>query len=204
MKTKFLLAVLLLSTSLIGTSKTWTITNSGFSFSPATITIAVGDSVNFNVASIHNAVEVSQSTWNVDGTTPLPGFSVPFGGGLVLPAKLTVGTHYYVCAAHASIGMKGTIIFQNVTGIKENKVNSDVLVYPNPSNGRFQLNINGLQEDKTQDLAIYNLQGGMVYATTDLKPQIPQEIDISSFPVGMYLIRIFNGTEIMEKKIIVR
>jgi hypothetical protein len=57
---------------------------------------------------------VSQATWNANGTTPLPGgFSVPFGGGMVLPSQLGIGTHYYVCQAHVSFGMKGKII---VTG----------------------------------------------------------------------------------------
>jgi plastocyanin len=203
MKTKFLLAVLLLLISLTVISKTWTITNSGTSFSPATITITLGDSVSYTIASIHNVVEVSQSTWNANSNTALPGFSAPFGGGLILPAYLTVGTHYYVCAPHASIGMKGTIIVQNTTGISENKVKTEIVVYPNPSNGKFKLEINGLLEDKAKDLAIYNVQGDKIFAATKSK-RTSNDIDISNFPKGMYFIKIFDGTEMSEKKIIVR
>ncbi|MBK5284649.1 MAG: hypothetical protein JJE25_04550, partial [Bacteroidia bacterium] len=95
-----------------------TIADAGFTFSPSTVTINLGDSVNFAIASAHNAAEVSQTTWNTNGNTQLPGgFSTPFGGGLVLPANLTVGTHWYVCQAHASSGMKGIIIVQNTAGI---------------------------------------------------------------------------------------
>jgi plastocyanin len=83
------------------------ITNAGFSFSPANITIAVGDTVNFVLDPIHNAVEVSQATWNANGNTPNNGFSVGFGGGTVVFAL--AGTYYYVCAPHASSGMKGII-----------------------------------------------------------------------------------------------
>jgi len=84
-----------------------TINNSGLSFNPATLTINAGDTVVFSIAGIHNAVEVDQSTWDADGITSNGGFSVPFGGGSVVLS--VVGTHYYVCQAHASGGMKGTI-----------------------------------------------------------------------------------------------
>ncbi|HUL42738.1 MAG TPA: plastocyanin/azurin family copper-binding protein [Bacteroidota bacterium] len=83
------------------------IMNSGTTFSPATLTIAAGDTVVFSIASIHNAVEVSQATWNADGITSNGGFSVPFGGGTIVLSA--VGTHYFVCQAHASMGMKGII-----------------------------------------------------------------------------------------------
>ncbi|MDT8323713.1 MAG: plastocyanin/azurin family copper-binding protein [Bacteroidota bacterium] len=90
------------------TGTTHTITNSGFTFSPSSLTISVGDTVVFSIASSHNAVEVSQATWNSNGNTPLSGgFSVPFGGGTVIFSS--AATHYYVCSPHASLGMKGVI-----------------------------------------------------------------------------------------------
>src|ERR1035437_5829805 len=82
---------------------TVTIVNSGFTFSPASVTINTGDSIKFVLASAHDIVEVSQTTWNASGNTPLSGgFTTPFGGGLVLPAGLAAGTHYFVCSPHAS------------------------------------------------------------------------------------------------------
>src|SRR5688572_11861377 len=77
---------------------TFTITNSGNSFAPASMTIAVGDTVVFVLTSTHDAREVSQTTWNSNGTTSLTGgFQTAFGGGTVFPAQLGIGTHYYVC-----------------------------------------------------------------------------------------------------------
>lgn len=99
---------------LLGT--TWTINSSGNNYTPATITINVGDDVNFAIAGSHNVVEISQATWNANGTTRLAnGFTTPFGGGMVQAAKLGLGTHYYICDPHASSGMKGRIIVQNCT-----------------------------------------------------------------------------------------
>lgn len=111
---KILLSLLLVSISIAGYSKIWTINNSGSTFSPATITIVYGDTVRFTITVAHDAREVSQTTWNAGGTTALPGgFQTPFGGGLVLPTQLGVGTHYYICTPHVGIGMKGTIIVQS-------------------------------------------------------------------------------------------
>jgi len=96
--------------TVVGTSWTVSATNTQLAFTPSALTITLGDSVQFALGSIHNAVEVSQTTWNANGTTALAGgFSVAFGGGLVLPSHLPIGVHYYVCQAHASMGMKGTI-----------------------------------------------------------------------------------------------
>ena len=54
-----------------GMSTTWTITNSGFHFTPDTLTIVVGDDVNFSLESSHDVLEVSQETWDVNGTIAL-------------------------------------------------------------------------------------------------------------------------------------
>jgi len=92
------------------------ITNSGDTFSPDSVMIKTTDTVIFTLASIHNVQEVSQATYNANGTTPLtpgPAFSTPYGGGKVIGAA--AGTHYFVCQTHASMGMKGQLVVQSVT-----------------------------------------------------------------------------------------
>jgi plastocyanin len=97
----------LLFFSSTATSAIHTIVDSGLSFDPANLTINVGDTVIFSLATMHNAVEVTQNTWNTNGNTPNGGFSTPFGGGTVIFS--TAGTYYYVCSPHAAAGMKGII-----------------------------------------------------------------------------------------------
>jgi plastocyanin len=203
MKTRFLLSILMLAFSGTSFATTWTITNSGITFSPATITITQGDNVSFSLAISHNAVEVSETTWNANGNTPLSGgFSTPFGGGQVLADKLTAGTHFYVCSPHASMGMKGKIIVQTATAVDENQDKVDISVFPNPSNGQFQVTINDLALLKNADLAIYNVVGEKVYQAviTDSNPTI-----VLNHPVkGIYLLKIGNGEAILTKKIVVQ
>lgn len=119
---------------LISYSKTLVIENLDMQFSPAEITITIGDTVQFNLENLHNAVEVSKATWDAKGTTALPGgFSLGKGGGIVLPSKLTLGTHYYVCTPHASLGMRGTIIVKSANGINENNAVVPISIFPSPA-----------------------------------------------------------------------
>lgn len=182
------LPVLVLS-SAIGFSNSWTITNSGNSFSPGSITIAIGDDVTFNLETIHNAVEVSQATWNANGNTPLDGgFQVGFGGGQVTPQQLETGTHYYVCAPHALSGMKGTIIVQNVTRIEEALLAPGLSVYPNPTFG--SLSVEAADWGVGAQYYITDL-GGRKIAGGELDNELTS-IDISYLAKGTYLIGIIG------------
>src|SRR5271157_2217277 len=116
MKKAIILSLFTLATTRIGFSTTHTITNSGFTFSPSSITINLGDTVEFVLASIHAAREVDQATWNANGTTSNGGFDLQFGGGTVVLTQ--TGTHYYVCPPHASLGMKGTIMVNASVDVK--------------------------------------------------------------------------------------
>jgi len=87
----------------------YTITTLGMSFSPDTIICDVGDTINFILGGSHNAVEVSDSVWLVNGNTSNGGFSFGFGAtGMFIPDDSH--TFYYVCQPHASSDMKGVII----------------------------------------------------------------------------------------------
>jgi len=115
MKKTFHLLPLLWMVTSSSFSTTHTITNSGFTFSPNSITINLGDTVKFVLESMHNAREVSEATWNAGGNTSNGGFDLPFGGGTVVLTQ--TGIHYYVCVPHASIGMKGTITVNSGTEV---------------------------------------------------------------------------------------
>ncbi|MFN8134706.1 MAG: T9SS type A sorting domain-containing protein [Bacteroidales bacterium] len=186
-------------------SATVNITNSGFTFSPATVTINQGDDVNFQLGGIHNAVEVSKATFDANGNTALPGgFSVELGGGTVTADKLTVGTHYYVCAPHASLGMKGTITVLNTTGIAQFEAKDGISVYPNPSSGNFQLRINNSKLNKEFDLEIFNVVGAKVYSKPEPAQQHIFNIEAADLPKGTYILKVNNGETAYFRKIVIR
>ena len=187
--------------SLFALCSTTTIINSGYTFSPSSVTITLGDSVKFVLASIHTAVEVNQTTWNASGTTPLSGgFSTAFGGGLVLPANLTVGTHYYVCSVHGSIGMKGVIIVQSSTGINENRLPTDISVYPNPSSEKFTI-ATSFSSYEGYNLEIYNIVGDKIYSDKIMRPT--SYVVHHDWPNGIYFLSVKTSDGIAVKKIVI-
>ncbi len=200
---KITLSILLLSTSLSVFCKTWTVNNSGFTFAPATITIMVGDTVKFVLQNVHNALEVSQASWNANDNTPLPGgFVTPFGGGLVLPAKLGVGTHYYVCDPHASMGMKGKIIVQNTSGVIESQPQPDISINPNPSTGTFQLVMEETPLAGNCKVEIYNAKGSSIYKATITNTKF--NLDLSNQTKGVYYVKIYNGGAMLTRKMVIQ
>jgi plastocyanin len=202
---KSLLSITLCILSVTVSSATFTITNVGTTFNPATITISVGDNVDFSLATIHNAIEVSQATWTANGNSPLSGgFSVPFGGGTVASDKLTVGTHYYVCEPHASMGMKGMIIVEGSTGIAEKHSDDKITIYPNPSIGNFNLKIATSQSLKNYDLEVYDVKGKTVFEKSGIQQNSISPIDVANLPKGTYLIKLFNKSEEYTRKIVIK
>ena len=87
-----------------------TISTSGFSFSPDTLVVNIGDTITFSLGGYHNAVEVNQSTWLANATTTNGGFNIPLGSTSGYFVADSVQTFYYVCQPHVSMGMKGVII----------------------------------------------------------------------------------------------
>ncbi|MEO5906817.1 MAG: T9SS type A sorting domain-containing protein [Saprospiraceae bacterium] len=184
---------------------THTIINSGFSFSPATITIALGDTVIFDITNDHNSVEVSQATWNANGNTPLPsGWAVPFGGGMVLPAHLTAGTHFYVCQPHASGGMKGIIIVEGSTAVDDIHAPGNFSIYPNPSTGKISLLVGGNDNNRDLKVEIFDIRGVRVYYTNKLDREAINDVEIPALDRGVYLVRLRDDENVYTKKVIIQ
>jgi plastocyanin len=98
-------------------------------FSPSELSINLGDTVYFENLSTHNAVEVSEETYNSYGTASNGGFELYSDGYVVFEE---VGTHYYVCTPHVQMGMKGKIIinqiYNTISIAREFEIGSEVTV----------------------------------------------------------------------------
>jgi len=203
---RFILAFIFAAICLNAFSTTWQIVNSGFSFSPATLTIQQGDNVNFSISQDHDAVEVSATVWNANGNSPAIGFSVPFGGGNVSASQLSVGTHYYVCTPHASFGMKGRIIVTPISGLPENKALNDIQVYPNPVIDKLNVQFD-LSESSAFEIKLFDLQGKLVrilLSKTQLNGLFVQSFNLAGETAqGVYLVKMTLGERSTFRKVVV-
>lgn len=177
-------------------SATWTVTNSGNSFTPSLITINLGDTVVFQIAGNHNVVEVTEATWNANGNTSNGGFTLPFGGGTYVPNQ--VKTYYFVCQPHASMGMKGRIIVNSSTGLfNPLSVASELKVYPNPMIDHFTIETTQTAER----LEMVDASGRVVYAINH--PELNREIEVSGLKSGSYALILVTGENRRRQVLIV-
>jgi plastocyanin len=148
-------------------AKTYTVTNSSFTFSPASLTIMVGDTVKFQISNSHNVVEVAKSSYDKNDSTSNGGFRLPYGGGeLHFDA---VGIHYYVCAPHAHLGMKGIIEVKDIsTGIEKagTKQENQFAIYPNPAVGFVNIRTS-LKATSNIELQLFDITGKIVQQRHD-------------------------------------
>jgi len=185
---------------LAGHAAIFTVQNNANAFTPNLITIQAGDTVNFVLGSSHDAREVSQSSWNSNSNVALPGgFQTALGGGVVLPVKLTVGTHYYVCTPHVQFGMKGRIVVQgSPSGIADADLRPAFTVYPNPSTGKFRISTSDLQQFRNFKVEIFNVLGKLTYSS--MAENSACDIDLR-VPAGVYIIRITDEKATMTRRI---
>ena len=81
------------------------------------------------------------------------------------------------------------------TGIDNQDLNTEISVYPNPSNGILNI-INA----ENSEISIYNILGTKVYTLKNTDKQL--SIDSQNFAKGTYIIKIKNDNEITTKRVI--
>jgi len=85
--------------------------------------------------------------------------------------------------------------------INEITIQNDLSIYPNPSTGVFQLSTTSQNILK---LEVYNLLGEIVYTIPNFNKQASSEINLLGYPKGIYFVKIYDGSDIHSKKIIVQ
>lgn len=167
---------------------TITIFSQGLSYSPAVVNAVVGDTIVFS-ASGHPTLEVSQATWNVNGTSALPGgFSLPSGTGQVI--LTATGTRFYVCTLHAGAGMKGQINVTSPSSIGNiiTAMNSKGMVYPNPAVSQMNIVAGSAFTNRNVALNIFDLTGRMVHSQNYMTGVYGEIItDVAFLQQGIYL-----------------
>jgi hypothetical protein len=76
----------------------------------------------------------------------------------------------------------------------------DVLIYPNPTLGKLKIDITGLDATQNSIIEIYNVQGNIILQTNPATGS--DQMDLSSFPNGTYIMRITLGDKKREWRIL--
>ena len=91
--------------------------------------------------------------------------------------------------------------------INSNQLPEKIKIFPNPSDGRFQLNLEYDRQEKIT-AKIFDITGKLIQdITEDLvvgDSSISANVDLTAPHTGIYFLRIKMGINIFTKKIIIR
>ena len=133
---------------------------------------------------------------------------IPFNAGqipdsVILQVQSSAGNNTLVCFVGSDLKID-EIHFKSQplnTGIFNYENDRAVSIFPNPAHGRFE--IRGL-EKCVQGLEIFNGTGEKVYKISNLKQQTSIEIDLSNFPKGIYIVKLYDGKGNHTEKVMIR
>lgn len=78
----------------------------------------------------------------------------------------------------------------------------DMNIFPNPSNGKFNVNITS-DHNKTFKLEVLNTLGEKVYSSSEITKGQNHKINIEELPDGIYIIKATNSDQSVTKNIII-
>jgi len=124
----------------------------------------------------------------------------PYGSSTISGGKL-----YGMASSMAPVTQGGVVFsFQDsLTGINELVTNKSISVYPNPSNGKFNVQ---LSETSSQlSVEVYNVLGEKVLSQLSTV-NYPLSIDLVGNPPGVYFYRITDkqGSQIATGKLMIQ
>jgi len=112
-----------------------------------------------------------------------------------------VGTHWYVCVPHASIGMKGKIVVNGPTAIAENRFFPNISLSPNPCSSHTILTSSVPLTDAA--IVLYNSCGQQVRLIKSVSGQ-SFTLTRENLPEGLYYLRLMlDGKIIATNKLVV-
>ena len=124
------------------------------------------------------------------------------------PMVAGIGTHLitytYSDPAACENYAEAEIVVDACLGIGTNASNMQVIVTPNPNDGKFMLKVRSA--DQQVSIKVMSNQGETVYSENDveLHTNYSTEIDLSAYAKGMYYLYIYSDTVNYVEKIIVR
>ncbi|MBC8173924.1 MAG: T9SS type A sorting domain-containing protein [Chitinophagales bacterium] len=132
----------------------------------------------------------------------------PFENSLTVAGVLHPGTLYgfrvkTVCSYPGVVSPYSGIYYFTTAG-RFGELERDLLLFPNPNNGTFQLQLNGYK-NKSAEIVISNSVGQIVYQNNVSVPDAiyMHEISIQEAATGIYQVRVITGETITSSSVVI-
>ncbi len=147
-----------------------------------------------------------------DGTAPFTGMYRPEGDLSSLNGEMAAGDWILTVADDA--GGDGGVFTQFglqlcfASTLSNNSFNApikDLVVYPNPSNGEFNITFDADQNDEEVAIQLFDLRGRMLTEKTyrNTAARFSEKVNFVNVNSGVYFVRITNGDKQSTKKLII-
>jgi hypothetical protein len=194
------------TTTIATVAGTWSVLvrdNSNFCTTTQTVMITGGPPY-FTIAASLTGSCNGTATINPQGNT---GYSVSASQGTVSGNSISG-----LCAGYLQVCLTNTIttckycdslIISTTTGLKENDNNKIISIYPNPSQGSFNVALSST--DKNVKMQVINVLGKLVFERSYVSDEkiFQARIDMQDEPSGIYFIRISDGKNEYAKKVMI-
>ena len=188
-----------------------TVNSGNFYYTPATLTINLGDTVEWvNDGGTHNVNATTNTITGASFNNPESFTSNSTTGSILLTRKFTVaGTYNYDCSVgqHAANGMTGTIIVDptpaSIDEFSSSSISSFNLFLTNDRH--LNITFGFTKEAQVGEISFYNLPGQYVSSQTIGVTTGANQHSIaldSNIPRGFYLVAVQIGEETIIKKFI--
>ncbi|TVR38884.1 MAG: T9SS C-terminal target domain-containing protein [Cryomorphaceae bacterium] len=199
-----ILALLTLPLQKVAAQTTVDVTVSNNVYTPANITINVGDTVRWtNIQGNHN-VNGTQATY--------PNNPESFGNAVAGPGWVlthvfnTPGSYDYRCDPHLFVGMTGTVTVNDVS-TSLNEYDAMVpIVFPNPANHvvNFRFNDQAMLGFQQANIILFD-QLGKQHRDVNLLERSDIQIDVAGLHSGLYVYQVWTDGRIVHSgKLIVK
>ncbi len=134
-------------------------------------------------------------------TSSPAGLNITASLGLINPALSTPNTYtvYYTTAGPCPATDSTTIIISLCTGLDNNTVINDFIIYPNPTKGVFTVNVKGVDNNTT--LSILDVLGKQVVHQAITSSTT--SINLSGYNKGVYFVKIQSDKGNVIKKVVI-
>jgi hypothetical protein len=127
-------------------------------------------------------------------------------GGQFNEKKIPAGTYFVIISTWAPPQTVDYLLNMSFhgTGVEDNALNSNMSVYPNPTTGKFTVNINNA-EATDMTIELVNITGQVVYRN-EVKAAYSynEDIDASTFAKGVYYLKVNDAKGVKIEKVVVQ
>ncbi len=169
---------------------------SDFQFSPSSLTIEVGDIVQWTKTSGFHNVNGSNESFP---SNPVAFGNEPSGDNWVYEFTFTVeGEYNYNCEIHP--GMQGSISVSNTSSVGDNG-DENISIYPNPVVDEFKV-VGLTPTSKPSIIMVYDITGKLALSSRVVNTQ---SISVDELQSGIYIYKLMVGNEqVKAGKLIIR